>query len=63
MEARVRKTKYNSMNHDTVLGDEQVVTGVKALNKKNYSFEIPATGFFVAIGLNQILIFLKDLCS
>jgi hypothetical protein len=29
----MRKTKYDSMNHDTVLGDEQVVTGVKALNK------------------------------
>jgi thioredoxin reductase (NADPH) len=40
------------MNHDTVevLGDEQVVT-VKALNKTtNEEFEIPVTGFFVAIG-------------
>jgi thioredoxin reductase (NADPH) len=43
------------MNHDTieVLGDEQVVTGVKALNKTtNETFEIEATGFFVAIGHN-----------
>jgi thioredoxin reductase (NADPH) len=41
------------MNHDTVevLGDGQVVTGVKAKNKTtNEDFEIPATGFFVAIG-------------
>jgi thioredoxin reductase (NADPH) len=41
------------MNHDTVevLGDGQVVTGVKALNKTtNTEMEIPATGFFVAIG-------------
>jgi thioredoxin reductase (NADPH) len=49
------------MNHDTVevLGDEQVVTGVKALNKTtNEEFEIPVTGFF-SQGTNQILIFLK----
>jgi thioredoxin reductase (NADPH) len=41
------------MNHDTVeiLGDEQVVTGVKAKNKTTDEiFDIPATGFFVAIG-------------
>jgi thioredoxin reductase (NADPH) len=55
MEARVRKTANIEilMNHDTVevLGDGQVVTGVKALNKKsNTLIEIPATGFFVAIG-------------
>ena len=55
MEARVRKTENITilMNHDTVevLGDEQVVTGVKALNKTTgETFEIPATGFFVAIG-------------
>ena len=55
MEERVRKTENITilMNHDTVevLGDEQVVTGVKALNKtSNEVFEIPATGFFVAIG-------------
>jgi thioredoxin reductase (NADPH) len=55
MEERVRKTENITilMNHDTVevLGDEQVVTGVKALNKTNNEvFEIPATGFFVAIG-------------
>jgi thioredoxin reductase (NADPH) len=55
MEERVRKTENITilMNHDTVevLGDEQVVTGVKALNKStNEVFDIPATGFFVAIG-------------
>ncbi|WP_395074101.1 thioredoxin-disulfide reductase [Flavobacterium sp.] len=55
MEARVRKTENIEilMNHDTVevLGDGQVVTGVKALNKTtNETFEIPSTGFFVAIG-------------
>lgn len=55
MEARVRKTANIEilMNHDTVevLGDGQVVTGVKVLNKTtNTESEIPATGFFVAIG-------------
>lgn len=55
MEERVRKTENITilMNHDTVevLGDEQVVTGVKALNKTiGETFDIEATGFFVAIG-------------
>ena len=55
MEARVRKTENISilMNHDTVeiLGDGQVVTGVKAKNKTTGDiFDIPATGFFSAIG-------------
>ncbi|WP_339887967.1 thioredoxin-disulfide reductase [uncultured Flavobacterium sp.] len=55
MEARVRKTANIEilMNHDTVevLGDGQVVTGVKVLNKAtNTELEISATGFFVAIG-------------
>jgi thioredoxin reductase (NADPH) len=55
MEARVRKTENIEilMNHDTVevLGDGQVVTSVKVLNKTtNEEHEIPATGFFVAIG-------------
>jgi thioredoxin reductase (NADPH) len=55
MEERVRKTENITilMNHDTVdvLGDEQVVTGVKAKNKTTGEiFDIPATGFFVAIG-------------
>ena len=36
---------------DEVLGDGQVVTGVRAKNNKtNDLIEIPATGFFVAIG-------------
>lgn len=55
MEARVRKTDNISilMNHDTIeiLGDGQVVTGVKAKNKTTGAiFDIPATGFFAAIG-------------
>ncbi|MEN9324196.1 MAG: Thioredoxin reductase [Bacteroidota bacterium] len=55
MEARVRKTENIEiiMHTDTVevLGDGQVVTGVKAHNKTSgETFEIPATGFFVAIG-------------
>jgi thioredoxin reductase (NADPH) len=55
MEERVRKTDNITilMNHDTVevLGDNQVVTGVKAKNKTTGEiFDIPATGFFVAIG-------------
>lgn len=55
MEERVRKTDNITilMNHDTVevMGDGQVVTAVKAKNKTtNEIFDIPATGFFVAIG-------------
>ncbi|WP_291102978.1 MULTISPECIES: thioredoxin-disulfide reductase [unclassified Flavobacterium] len=55
MEDRVRKTENITilMNHDTVevLGDGQVVTGVKAKNKTTGDvFDIPATGFFAAIG-------------
>ena len=55
MEDRVKKTENITilLNHDTVevLGDGQVVTGVTALNKTtNEQLEIPATGFFVAIG-------------
>ena len=55
MEARVRKTENITilLNHDTVevLGDGQVVTAVKAKDKTTGAiFDIPATGFFVAIG-------------
>lgn len=55
MEERVRKTENITilMNHDTVevLGDEQVVTAVRVLNKTNGEiYDIEATGFFVAIG-------------
>jgi thioredoxin reductase (NADPH) len=55
MEARVRKTENITilMNHDTVevLGDGQVVNAVKVKNKTTGEvFDIPATGFFVAIG-------------
>lgn len=55
MAERVKKTEnieilYN-MNTLEVLGDGQVVTGVKAKsNKTGEEIEIPATGFFVAIG-------------
>ncbi|WP_095952212.1 thioredoxin-disulfide reductase [Flavobacterium sp. ACN6] len=55
MEERVRKTENIEilMNHDTVevLGDNNVVHAIKALNKTTGEvIEIPATGFFVAIG-------------
>ena len=55
MEERVKKTENITilMNHDTVevLGDGQVVTSVTAKNKTTGDiFDIPATGFFVAIG-------------
>ncbi len=55
MEERVRKTANITilMNHDTVevLGDQQVVEGVKARNKTTGAiFDIAATGFFVALG-------------
>jgi len=55
MEARVRNTEnieilFNTET-DEVLGDGQVVTGVRAKNNiTGDTFEIPATGFFVAIG-------------
>lgn len=55
MEARVRGTEnieilFNTET-DEVLGDGQVVTGVRARNNMSgETFEIPATGFFVAIG-------------
>jgi thioredoxin reductase (NADPH) len=65
MEERVRKTENITilMNHDTieVLGDGQVVTGVNAHNKTtNETFEIPATGFFVAIGHTPNTAIFKD---
>lgn len=55
MEARVKNTEnieilFNTLTEE-VLGDGQVVTGVKAKNKTTGEvIEIPATGFFVAIG-------------
>ncbi|MBJ6369841.1 thioredoxin-disulfide reductase [Snuella sedimenti] len=55
MEARVRNTEnieilFNT-NTDEVLGDGQVVTAVRAKNNITGALtEIPATGFFVAIG-------------
>ncbi len=55
MEARVRNTENIEilLNTETeeVLGDGQVVTGVRAKNNvTGETVEIPATGFFVAIG-------------
>ncbi|HEX8563001.1 MAG TPA: thioredoxin-disulfide reductase [Flavobacterium sp.] len=55
MAERVRKTENIEimMNTETleVLGDGHVVTGVKVVNKSTSDVvEIPATGFFVAIG-------------
>lgn len=55
MEERVRKTENIEIllhtETEEVLGDEQVVTGVRAKNRATgETFEIPATGFFVAIG-------------
>ena len=55
MEARVRNTPNIEilMNTETdeVLGDGQVVTGVRAKNRASgETIELPATGFFVAIG-------------
>ena len=55
MEERVRKTENIEilLNHDTVevLGDEQVVSAIKVKNKTTDEvYDIPATGFFVAIG-------------
>jgi len=55
MAARVKNTEnieilFNT-NTDEVLGDGQVVTGVRVNNNvTNVSHDIPATGFFVAIG-------------
>lgn len=55
MAERVKNTENITIlyNHETeeVLGDGQVVTGVRAYNNKTQEkIEIPATGFFVAIG-------------
>ncbi len=55
MQARVRNTENIEilLNTETieVLGDGQVVTGVRAKNKVSGEvFDIPSTGFFVAIG-------------
>ena len=65
MANRVKNTEnieilYN-MNTVEVLGDGQVVTGVKAKsNKTGEIIEIPATGFFVAIGHTPNTAIFKD---
>ena len=68
MEDRVRKTDNITilMHHDTVevLGDNQVVTAIRAKNKSTDSvFDIPATGFFVAIGHQPNTAIFKDFIS
>lgn len=54
MAERVQKTENIEilMHTETeeVLGDRQVVTEVKLKNRATKTKEIPATGFFVAIG-------------
>ena len=65
MAERVQKTENITilMNTDTVevLGDGQVVTSVKVKNKTTDEiFDIPATGFFVAIGHNPNTDIFKD---
>lgn len=66
MEARVRNTEnieilFNTET-DEVLGDGQVVTGVRAKNKvTGETFDIPATGFFVAIGHKPNTDIFKDI--
>ena len=65
MQDRVRKTENIEilLNTETVevLGDEQVVTGVKVLDKSiNEEKTISATGFFVAIGHKPNTYIFKD---
>ena len=55
MATRVKNTENITILFNTeteeVLGDGQVVTGVRAKNNQsNEMIDIPATGFFVAIG-------------
>jgi len=68
MEARVRKTEnIEILMHtetDEVLGDGQVVTGVRVVNRASgEKKEIPATGFFVAIGHQPNTDIFKDYIS
>jgi len=65
MEERVRKTENIEilMHTETVevLGDGQVVTGVKVVDRgTNVESTIPATGFFVAIGHSPNTAIFKD---
>ena len=65
MANRVKNTKNIEILFNTnaveVLGDGQVVTGVRAKNNvSGDEFEIPATGFFVAIGHTPNTAIFKD---
>ena len=65
MANRVKNTKNIEILFNTnaieVLGDGQVVTGVRAKNNvSGNEFEIPATGFFVAIGHTPNTAIFKD---
>ncbi len=65
MANRVKNTKNIEILFNTnaieVLGDGQVVTGVRAKNNvSGKEFEIPATGFFVAIGHTPNTAIFKD---
>lgn len=65
MEARVRKTpNIEILLHtetEEVLGDGQVVTGLRAKNRTTgATLDIPATGFFVAIGHTPNTAIFKD---
>jgi len=65
MADRVKKTENIEILYNTetieVLGDGQLVTGVRVFNNKtNEKHEIPATGFFVAIGHEPNTAIFKD---
>jgi len=65
MADRVKKTENIEILYNTetseVLGDGQLVTGVRVFNNKtNEEHEIPATGFFVAIGHEPNTAIFKD---
>lgn len=68
MEERVRKTENIEILTNTstveVLGDGQVVTGVRVKNTvTSIEHDIPATGFFVAIGHQPNTAIFKDFIS
>lgn len=65
MEERVRKTPNIEILFNTetqeILGDGQLVSGVRVRNNRtNHIYEIPITGFFVAIGHTPNTAIFKD---